>query len=62
MLDESAVFQILLPARNHVTAFLKLGTCEIAISKRLFELLSGLNFVSRLPLLDFLGDRGQFVA
>ena len=52
MLDEATVLQILFPACNHVTAFVKFVTCEVAISKRLFELFPRLNVVGRLPFLD----------
>ena len=61
MLDESAIFQILFPPRDHVAALTELRTCEVAVSERLFELLPRLDIVGRLPLLDLLGNRGQFV-
>jgi len=40
----------------------KFVTCEVAISKGLFELFLRLDVVGRLPLLDLFGDRDQFVA
>lgn len=62
MLDQPAVFQIHLPARDHVTTFVKFVTCEVAIGERLFELFPCLDVVGRLPPLDLLGDRRQFIA
>jgi len=62
LLDEAAVFQILLPACNHVATVAQFGTFEVAVGERLFELLPRLDVVSRLPFLDLLGDRGQFIA
>ena len=62
MLDEATVLQIVFPACNHVTVFVKFVTCEVAISKRLFELFPRLDIVGRLQLLNLFGDRGQFVA
>jgi hypothetical protein len=62
VLDEATVFQIHVPPRDHVTTLVKFVTCEVAVGERLFELLSRLHVVGRLPSLDFLGDRGQFIA
>ncbi|MDS0243928.1 hypothetical protein NDO74_21760 [Haloferax sp. S2CR25-2] len=61
MLDESAVFLVLLPTSNTVAAFAKLATCEVAVGERLFEIFPCLDVVGRLPLLDLLGYRDQFV-
>jgi len=61
VLDESAILLVLAPERDDVTAFSELSTCEGAVGERLFELLPRLDIVGRLPLLDLLGDRGQFV-
>jgi len=60
VLDEATVFQILLPPCDHVTALVEIGTCEVAVGERLFELLPRLDIEGCLPLLDLLGDRGQF--
>ena len=62
MLDEAAVFKVLLPARNYLTALTELRTCEVAVSERLFEFLPRLGVIGRLPRLDLLGDRRQFIA
>jgi len=60
VLDEAAIPLVLAPERDNVAALADLGTCEAAVGERLFELLPRLDAVGRLPLLDLLGDRGQF--
>ena len=62
MLDEAAILLVLTPERDDVAAFAEVGTCEVAVGERLFEFLPRLDVVGRLPLLDLLSDRGQFVA
>jgi len=52
VLDEATVFQILLPPCDHVTALVEIGTCEVAVGERLFELLPRLDIEGCLPLLD----------
>ena len=61
MPDEPAVFLVFLPTSNNVAAFAKLATCEVAVVERLFEIFPCLDVVGRLPLLDLLGYRDQFV-
>ncbi|MFC6888173.1 DUF7568 family protein [Halorubrum trueperi] len=39
MLDEAAVFLVLLPTSDDVAAVAELGTCEVAVGERLFEVL-----------------------
>jgi len=60
VLDEATILLALTPKRDDVAAFAELGTCEIAVGERLFELFPRLNVVDRLPLLDRLGDSDQF--
>jgi len=52
VLDEATVFQILLPPCDHVTALVEIGTCEVAVGERLFELLPRLDIEGCLLLLD----------
>jgi hypothetical protein len=61
VLDEATVFQVLLPPRDHVAALAELGTCEVAVGERLFEVLPRLDVVGRLPLLDLLGNRTSLI-